>query len=174
MIMIDSTFKMEYKNIRMIRGDTLSFGVDVRDDKGALIDVESMALTVKSMENGSKYIFQKLLGNGITKDESGYIIRVAPEDTENEKAGKYLYDIQIGVNHDIFTLSHGLFEIEGDITRGEPMGSETETVASGFPLVKIATSSNTTVPIDVRNDIIASSDVNVPIDVRIDVKEKTE
>lgn len=158
--MIDSTFKMEHENIRMIKGDTLSFGVDVRDDKGALINVESMALTVKSMENGSKYIFQKILGNGITKNETGYIIRVAPEDTENEKAGKYLYDIQIGVNHDIFTLSHGLFEIEGDITSGEPMGSETETetVASGYPLIKIVTASN----------------VTVPIDIRIDVKEKTE
>lgn len=157
--MIESTFKMEHENIRMIKGDTLSFGVDVRDDKGTLIDVESMALTVKSMKNDNKYIFQKLLGSGITKNETGYIIRVAPEDTENEKAGKYLYDIQIGVNHDIFTLSHGLFEIEGDITRGEPMGSaDIETIASGFPLVKLVTASN----------------VNVPIDVRIDIKEKTD
>ena len=52
--------------------------------------------------------------------------------------------------------------------------SKVGTGSGSFPLVKITTSSNVTVPIDVKNDIITSSNVTVPIDVRIDVKEKTE
>ena len=114
--MIDTNFKMEHKNIRMIKGDTVSFGVDVRDGDGNLVNVSSMTLTVKKIDSGNKYIFQKTIGHGVTKRTDGYVIRIAPEDTQNEKPGKYLYDIQIGVNDDIFTINHGLFEIENDIT----------------------------------------------------------
>lgn len=114
--MVDTNFKMEHKNIRMIKGDTVSFGVDVRDGEGNLVNVDSMILTVKKIDIGNKALFQKTIGNGVTKRSDGYVIRIAPEDTENEKPGKYLYDIQIGVNDDIFTINHGLFEIENDIT----------------------------------------------------------
>ena len=115
-MMVDSNFGMENKNIRMIRGDTVSFGVDVRDGDGNLVNADSMTLTVKKIDSGNKYLFQKSIGHGVTKRSDGYVIRIAPEDTESEKPGKYLYDIQIGVNDDIFTIYHGLFEIENDIT----------------------------------------------------------
>ena len=115
-MMIDTNFKMEYKNIRMVRGDTVSFGVDVRYGDGNLVNLNSMTLTVKKIDSGNKVLFQKTIGHGVTKITDGYVIRIAPEDTENEKSGKYLYDIKIGVNDDIFTINHGLFEIENDIT----------------------------------------------------------
>jgi hypothetical protein len=114
--MIDSNFKMEYKNIRMIKGDTVSFGVDVRDSDGNLVNLDSMTLTVKKIRAGNEALFQKTLGDGVTKRSDGYVIRIAPWDTKYVKPGKYLYDIKIGVNSDIFTINHGLFEIENDIT----------------------------------------------------------
>ena len=39
-------------------------------------------------------------------------------DTENAEAGKYFYDLEIGANGDIFTIMHGILQIDDDITKG--------------------------------------------------------
>ncbi len=102
------------KNIRMIRGDTLSFGLEF---EGLEQDLESAYFTVKSSYSDTKPVFQKSLDNGITKSDTGkYRVRVAPEDTKYVEADKYFYDLQIGVNSDIFTILKGTIDIEDDVT----------------------------------------------------------
>ena len=62
-------------------------------------------------------IFQKSLTDGITKiDDTTYRVRVAPEDTNGVAAGKYAYDLQIGVGTDIYTLLMGNLTIVQDVT----------------------------------------------------------
>ena len=111
-----SNFKMENKNITMVRGDTLSFNVEVTDANGDLIEVDSAYFTCKKISTDDLNVFKKALGAGITQDEVGLIVRVAPEDTRNVSAGQYFYDMQIGIGEDIFTILKGVLEIEQDVS----------------------------------------------------------
>ena len=111
-----SNFKMENKNITMVRGDTLSFNVEVTDANGDLIEVDSAYFTCKKISTDDSNVFKKALGAGITQDEDGMTVRVAPEDTRNVNAGQYFYDMQIGVGEDIFTILKGVLEIEQDVS----------------------------------------------------------
>ena len=99
--------------ICMIQGNTLSFGVEF---KGLDQDLTTATFTVKSSYGGD-LIFQKSLGNGITKVETNkYRVRVAPEDTEDVAAGNYFYNFEIGVNSDKFTIIKGILEIQENIS----------------------------------------------------------
>lgn len=101
------------KNIRMVKGDTLAFGMELVDLNQ---DLDSAYFTCRAGYNGEQ-VFQKSIGNGITKVETNkYRIRIAPADTASLEAGKYVYDLQIGVNSDVFTLLIGMLEIDDDVT----------------------------------------------------------
>ncbi len=112
-------FLNENKYITMTKGDTLSFGLELLDEnEEAFTDnLDSAYFTCKQNYTDSVNAFQKSIGDGITKADDGkYIVRVAPEDTREIKAGKYFYDLQIGVNSDIFTILKGVLEIEQGVT----------------------------------------------------------
>lgn len=105
---------MDY-NMSMIRGDTLSFGIEI---DGLDQDLESAFFSCKQNYDDDGYVFQKSLADGITKVETGkYIVRVAPTDTKDIQSGKYYYDLEIGVNSDIFTILKGILTVEPDVTR---------------------------------------------------------
>ena len=103
------------QNLSMVRGDTLSFDVRLSDLDGATIS--SLYFTVKKKASDEVFIFQKSMADGITKvDDTTYRVRVAPEDTSGVTAGKYAYDLQIGVGTDIYTLLMGSLTIVQDVT----------------------------------------------------------
>ena len=103
----------EDRYVTMTRGDTMSFGMEI---EGLGQDLETAFFTCKkNVTEGA--VFQKSLGNGITKlDEGKYVVRIAPEDTEDLDPGKYFYDLEIGANGDKFTILKGVLELERDIT----------------------------------------------------------
>lgn len=109
---IRSNFKFENEYIRLTRGDTLSFGFEIE----GVDNLETAFFTCKKDINDNANLFKKSLGNGITKTDDGYVVRVAPADTKNAEIGKYFYDLQIGVNNDIFTVLKGVFEITYDVS----------------------------------------------------------
>lgn len=115
---------MDY-NISMVRGDTVAFGVEILDGDGELFtqDLETAYFTCKvsyetpSIEGGKGVIFHKKLGDGISKLDTGqYVVRVSPADTDKAQAGKYYYDLELGLNGDVFTFLKGVLEIEHDVT----------------------------------------------------------
>ena len=109
-----TSFNMDETNITMIKGDTLSFGIEIDGLDGQ--SLSSAFFTCKSVPTSDDVIFRKSLGNGITQNDDGaYIVRVAPEDTENVTAGAYYYDCQIGLNGDVFTILLGLLTILQDV-----------------------------------------------------------
>lgn len=110
-----TNFKMENKNITMTKGDTLSFNVIAMDTNGEPMVVDSADFTCKKLGTETSNVFRKSLGAGITQDDGMITVRVAPEDT-NINAGRYFYDMQIGVGSDIFTVMKGVLEIEQDVT----------------------------------------------------------
>lgn len=114
-----TNFTMEDKYIRMSRGDTLSFGIQVFDEEGAPFgqDLERASFTCKSNRSDARFLFQKSLSDGISKMGPGsYTVRVAPGDTANAKPGKYFYDLEIGCNGDVFTVMRGVLELMQDVT----------------------------------------------------------
>ena len=107
------------KNIKMVRGDTLSFGIEYAFDDHSHQDLETCYFSCKKSEDDTEYVFQKSLSDGISKVSNGkYRVRVAPEDTEDVEAGNYYYDLEFGLNGDIFTIIKGILTIENDVTRG--------------------------------------------------------
>lgn len=112
-----------YKNdIRNVKGDTFSCAFTIENLNQS---IETAKFTCRdSLNDNSNVLFQKTLNNGITlvendthKDIKKYAVRVAPNDTKNLQAGTYYYDLEIGVNSDIFTLMKGRFIIEQDSSR---------------------------------------------------------
>lgn len=104
-------------NLEMTRGDTLSFGIKIKD-LGQLIS--SAYFTVKNNYDDETPIFQKSLGHGILLDHIDgqdyyYKVRIAPEDTENLEPKKYYYDLEIKANLDTFTILKGILDVEFDV-----------------------------------------------------------
>lgn len=102
------------KNLTMVRGDTLAFGMELVDLNQ---DLDTCYFSCKKDATDENYIFQKYLGSGIEKVTTNkYRIRVAPADTEEIDVGNYYYDLQIGVNGDVYTIIRGILKIEWEVT----------------------------------------------------------
>ena len=100
--------------INMVKGDTCSFGLVF---EGLGQDLDTAFLTVKKNPLDSDPIFQLSLGSGITKqDDDNYVVRIIPENTAELDAGQYPFDVQIGVNGDIFTIMLGIIFLSQDVT----------------------------------------------------------
>ena len=105
---------MKNTNLSMTRGDTLAFGVEIG---GLDQDLTTAYFSCKRELSDETYAFQKTLTDGISKVETGkYRVRVAPSDTANLELGDYYYDLQIGVNSDIFTILRGKLKIMYEVT----------------------------------------------------------
>ena len=108
-------------NLEMIKGDTLSFAFEVEFDE-APQKLKKADFTCKANFDDNEALFHKELEKGINFSKQDgtklyYIVRVAPEDTENLEAGMYYYDLQIELNGDVFTILNGSLKIESDVTR---------------------------------------------------------
>lgn len=107
---------MIYPNYRidMVRGDTLSFGLEF---EGLGQDLATADFTVKKNATDSVALIHKDLTDGIMKKQDyQYIVKLMPEDTAELDVGTYHFDLQISANNDVFTPLIGLFVIEQDVT----------------------------------------------------------
>lgn len=109
---------MAKQNIELVRGDTLAFGFKYT---GTNQELDTCYFTIKADYDGNTLV-QKDLDDGIEIDTStensvSYKVRVAPEDTHDLDVGTYYYDLQIGMNDDIFTILRGSLKLVADITR---------------------------------------------------------
>ena len=108
-----TNYTMQDENIRLVRGDTLSFNIVMYGD---IQELDGVYFTVKK-DYTEEAIFQKSLSDGISEAEEGiYAVRVAPEDTADMEVGRYYYDLQIESGDDVMTVLRGIFEIVFDIT----------------------------------------------------------
>lgn len=108
------------KNMSIISGDTLSFGIKIFVDS-----IPNSIYFSCSTGNTGNYVFQKSLNNGIdfledhtseTEPYVSYRIRVAPEDTKNTPPMEYLYDMQITINDKTSTILYGYMNILPGVT----------------------------------------------------------
>lgn len=101
-------------NLTVTRGDTIAFAVEF---DGLDQNIDTAYFTCKKNKNDNAYVFQRSLNNGITQtDRSHLTVRVPPADTSSLEIGSYYYDLQIGVNGDVYTLLKGVLKFEYDIS----------------------------------------------------------
>lgn len=104
-------------DMSMVRGDTYSFDLIVRDIDPESIETIYFTVKKRATDPDSEAVFQKSFENGIELiGERTYRVRVAPQDTDNVAAKKYVYDIQFRINNDVYTMVTGGFNIEQDVT----------------------------------------------------------
>lgn len=108
-----TNFKFTDDFINLTRGNTLAFGFTLE----GIDEVDKAYFSCKKDLSDTTYLFQKSIGDGITKTEDGYTVRVAPEDTENADLGQYFYDLEIQVNNDTFTVLKGILNLTFDVTK---------------------------------------------------------
>ncbi len=112
-----------YKNdIKHNKGDTYSSGL-VIEWLGQTVDTIYFTCRENLNDNAS-ILFQSGINNGISlveydaeKDIRKYAVRISPIKTRNLQSGTYYYDLEVGVNSDIFTIMKGKFILEQDATR---------------------------------------------------------
>lgn len=124
-----TNFTMSNGNLSMVRGDTLSFGLQI----DGLDSIEDAFFTCKKNLDEAP-AFVKSLNHGIEAAGSGeYVVRVTPVDTQELDPGQYFYDLEIRANGDVFTLMRGMLSIEYDVTSSTeiptPSGYEVATDA---------------------------------------------
>lgn len=111
-----TNFQFENQNITMVKGDTLAFNVEVFDEAGQPITVDSAFMTCKEVPTREEFVFQKSLSDGITQEDGIMVVRIAPNDTKEAEAGEYFYDFQIGVGQDVFTIMNGTLSLMQNVT----------------------------------------------------------
>lgn len=112
----DRCINMADKYITMVKGDTLSFGVVLEDDTGSPVNITGAVFVARKSYSATTSVFEKTLGNGITKVEDGiYSVRVAPEDTADNDAGRYYYQFKVMKNSDVYTIMRGIIELEPEV-----------------------------------------------------------
>ena len=121
-----------YKNdIRHVKGDTYSCALELKDFDQAL---DSIFFTCRDVQNDdSEILFEAELYDGITvvdyDEETNtrqYAIRIAPSKTEGLQVGTYYYDLQVGINDDIYTIMKGQFIIEQEATKSSTPSPDPE------------------------------------------------
>lgn len=102
-------------NIKITKGDSFSFIFEIEDLSK---DIDSAFFTCKKNADDESKLFQKSLTNGISKLEDGkYLVRVAPNDTAHIEQGQYPYDLQVGIDDEIYTIIKGNLMLDFDVTR---------------------------------------------------------
>lgn len=109
-------------NIIHERGDTYSSAIVI---EGLGQTVDSIYFTCReNLNDNAEILFQCSINNGISmveydeeNDIRKYAIRIAPSKTRDLQSGTYYYDLEVGVNSDIFTIMKGKFILEQDATR---------------------------------------------------------
>lgn len=112
----DRCINMADKYITMVKGDTLSFGVELMDESGSPVDITNAVFIAKKNYTDDTPIFEKTLGSGITKVTDGvYSVRVAPTDTASAEAGRYYYQFKVIKTNDVYTIMRGIIELEPEV-----------------------------------------------------------
>ena len=112
----DRTIMMQDKNITMVKGDTLCFGLELTDETGAPFDITNALFVARKDYNNPTALFEKVLGDGIEQVDDGlYSVKVSPEDTADDAVGRYVYQLKVMYGSDVYTVMRGILELESEV-----------------------------------------------------------
>lgn len=103
------------QSLQMVRGDTFSFDLELSDVN--IEDITTISFTVKGRLADNEPIIEKTIMDGITYiDNNTYRVRVEPEDTALIEPGTYVYDIEVIIGKDVYTVLRGTMLILSDVS----------------------------------------------------------
>lgn len=104
--------------MNLIRGDTGRFSFQRKDAEGHAITTiaDAVYFTVKKKNTAADYIIQKKLEDMTFDNDGTYHFVIEPEDTDNQKYGEYVFDIEVTQNGDVSTIAYGTFIIDPEVT----------------------------------------------------------
>ena len=109
--------RITIENIYLIKGDSFTFDI-ILSELQNYENVNSIFFSVKKTKSDQNYTFQKSLIDGIISiDTLKYRVCIDPQDSELLECGEYYYDLEIGINNDIYTVMMGILHITEDITK---------------------------------------------------------
>ena len=116
--MIIDARKPPYVNLTMMRGDTETFSITLRDTKGQPVDFkdgDKIYFTVKTRAMREEKAVQKVIEE---YNKNLALIEIEAEDTRELEPGNYVYDIQLTrADGQVKTLIHkSSFTILEDVT----------------------------------------------------------
>lgn len=99
----------------MVRGDTEAFTVSIPDIEPEALT--GLTLTLRRSAGSDPIAAQVSLGDGVTYEgDNTWMVRIAPEKTENLEAGRYRYDLELRFGEDVYTPLIGRMRIVQDVT----------------------------------------------------------
>ena len=141
-------------NIKMVKGDTESFGFELE----GVENLDAAYFSCKRNSQDENYLFQKSLNNGITKRaENQYVVRITPDNTALLEPGQYWYDLEISKNGDIFTIFRGVLDLLPEIT--VPAGNISTLISWGDIIGDIDDQSDLQLEFQTKADISSLSTV---------------
>lgn len=106
-------------NLSQTRGDSKAYQFQRfnKVDKSVItIPPDTIYMTVKKNYDTKDYLFQKTKNDFVIDPDGTYHFEILPEDTEELRYGKYVYDIQVTTDGKVTTLVKGAFEIGKEST----------------------------------------------------------
>lgn len=102
-------------DIVLTRGTSFGFNFAI---KNLTEDLTSCYFSCKVVPDDTEYVFQKTLGNGITKiDNENYYVKIEPEDTCDIDLMKYYYDLKFTIGEDVYTPLKGRLGVRWNVTK---------------------------------------------------------
>ena len=99
----------------MVRGDTEAFTVSIPDIEPEALT--GLTLTLRRSAGSDPIAAQVSLGDGVTYEgDNTWMVRIAPEKTENLEAGRYRYDLELRFGDDVLTALIGRMRLVQDVT----------------------------------------------------------
>ncbi len=111
--------------MKQIRGDTRKYYFQRIDAQGNVIAArpDSLYFTVKKNYSTEDFIIQKTLEDMTFDDtDSSWHFTIEPSDTDGQKYGTYVFDIQVLQDTVKTTIARGEFIIEEEVTFVENEG----------------------------------------------------
>lgn len=105
---------MDEKYITMVKGDTLSFGVEIVDQDGVPMDVDHIFFTCRKTYGDTDTLFALNEGLGITRLSEGVYSVLVPASATGHPSvepGLYVHDFRVMYGNDAFTVFRGVLEI---------------------------------------------------------------
>lgn len=101
-------------NIKLTRGDTAFLTIPINDtvadEAYEIRETDILTLSVKKNVNAKEYLFQKVI-------QGGNVFKIEPSDTKNLRYGTYIYDVQLNIGDDVFTIiKPSNFEVTTEVT----------------------------------------------------------
>ena len=112
------------RDIAMVRGDTMSFGFEVKGLGGET--PEHVYFTCKSKIEDVSPVFMvsdentiDLVNYDSASDIFSYTVRIPPSKTSELELGRYFYDLKLVINGDVITLMIGRLSIEYEVHKSD-------------------------------------------------------